>query len=133
MPQPAAAPRPIAPRTHRSRAADCYRCRRQGRWGPRPAVERRAPRAEAEAGAGPWRSSPGAASPAAPRPGSPRRAGAAGWQSGGWPRPRAARRGPAADYNSQRSAARPSGGGGGSGRGNESGCPVSRLHLQAAA
>lgn len=34
MPQPAAAPRPAAPRTHRSRAADCYRCRRQGRWGP---------------------------------------------------------------------------------------------------
>lgn len=46
------------------------------------------------------------------------------------PRPRAARCGAAADYNSQRSAARPSGGGG---RGNESGCPGSRLHLQAAA
>lgn len=50
------------------------------------------------------------------------------WLAAG-PGPRAAR--PGADYNSQRSPARPSGGGGG--RENESGGPGSRLRPQAAA
>lgn len=78
----------------------------------------RAPRAQA--GAGPGRGltrRPQARVPAA----------SWGGRLAAGPRPRAAR--PGADYNSQRSAARPSGGG----RGNESGRPGSRLHLQAAA
>uniref|UniRef100_A0A663E3V5 Synaptojanin-2-binding protein n=2 Tax=Aquila chrysaetos chrysaetos TaxID=223781 RepID=A0A663E3V5_AQUCH len=88
VPQAAAAPRPAAPRTHRSPPADWYRFRRQGRWGP-PAGRRPVPGPGAPPRARPRPPPPGPGTRGEPGP----PAGKGGGGGGGGGRPRAARRG----------------------------------------